>query len=150
MANTAPSAMAQTQGSQDGKAGGPKDTESPIPAQAVQIYDTDYPFINYSGTPIHNEIAQLQQRMDRGDVRLHYSTAHGYLESLLTALNISRSSQVLVFSKTSLQIDAISPQTPRHLLQRRHVSRLDSELRFAGNRNHGRGPGPGFRYPCEH
>jgi hypothetical protein len=113
MANTAPAVMAQTQGSQDGKAGGPKDTESPIPAQTVQIYDTDYPFINYSGTPIHNEIAQLQRRIDRGDVRLHYSTAHGYLESLLTALNISRSSQVLVFSKTSLQIDAISPQTPR-------------------------------------
>jgi len=51
--------------------------------------------------------------MDRDDVRLHYGTSHGYLESLLGALNISRSSQVLVFSKTSLQTDVISPQTPR-------------------------------------
>lgn len=90
-----------------------QDTPSPLPAQTVQVYDTDYPFINYSGQPIHNEIARLQQRMDRDDVRLHYGTSHGYLESLLGALNISRSSQVLVFSKTSLQTDVISPQTPR-------------------------------------
>ena len=88
------------------------DTAGQSPTQTVQVYDTDYPFINYSGKPVHNEIAVLQQRLDHG-VRLHYGTAHGYLESLLEALNISRSSQVLVFSKTSLQTDAISPQTPR-------------------------------------
>jgi hypothetical protein len=94
-------------------ASGARDTESPAPAQTVQAYDTDYPFINYSGRPVHNEIARLQQRLDRGDVRLAYGTAHGYLESLLAALEISPSSQALVFSKTSLQTDAISPQTPR-------------------------------------
>lgn len=91
----------------------PKDTAGQSPTQTVQVYDTDYPFINYSGKPVHNEIAVLQQRLDRGDVHLRYGAAHGYLESLLEALNISRSSQVLVFSKTSLQTDAISPQTPR-------------------------------------
>jgi hypothetical protein len=94
-------------------AGGPKDTAGQSPTQTVQVYDTDYPFINYSGKPVHNEIAVLQQRLDDGRVRLHYGSAHGYLESLLEELQISRSSQVLVFSKTSLQIDAISPQTPR-------------------------------------
>lgn len=94
-------------------ADGSRDTAGQSPTQTVQVYDKDYPFINYSGKPIHNEIAVLQQRLDRGEVRLRRGTAHGYLESLLEALNISRSSQVLVFSKTSLQTDAISPQTPR-------------------------------------
>ena len=90
-----------------------RDSASTAPAQPVQVYETDYPFIDYSGRPVHNEIVRLQQRIDSGEVRLNYSTAHGYLESLLSVLNISRSSQALVFSKTSLQIDAISPQTPR-------------------------------------
>ncbi|MGC1458990.1 MAG: hypothetical protein WA825_11985 [Steroidobacteraceae bacterium] len=103
MANTAYPAIASGAG----------DTESTAPAQTVQVYDIDYPFINYSGRPVHNEIARLQQRIDRGEVKLTYGTAHGYLESLLAALNISPSSQALVFSKTSLQIEAITPQTPR-------------------------------------
>lgn len=89
------------------------DTQSLMPVQTVQVYDSDYPFINYSGTPVHNEIAVLQQRLDHDEIRLHFGAAHGYLESLLAALHISLSSQVLVFSKTSLQTDAISPQTPR-------------------------------------
>lgn len=72
-----------------------RDSESTAPAQPVQVYETDYPFINYSGRPVHNEIVRLQERIDRGEVRLNYSTAHGYLESLLAALNISRSSQAL-------------------------------------------------------
>ncbi len=90
-----------------------RDSESTAPAQTVQVYDIDYPFINYSGRPVHNDIARLQQRIDRGEVKLTYGAAHGYLESLLAALNISPSSQALVFSKTSLQIEAITPQTPR-------------------------------------
>jgi hypothetical protein len=90
-----------------------RDTQSPVPAPTAQVYDTDYPFVNYSGTPVHNDIARLQLRMDHAEVRLQYGAAHGYLESLLAALNISLSSQVLVFSKTSLQTEAITPQTPR-------------------------------------
>lgn len=92
-----------------------RDSESTAPAQTVQVYETEYPFINYSARPVHNDIARLQQRIDRGNVKLSYGSTHGYLESLLAALNISPSSQALVFSKTSLQTDAISPQTPRAL-----------------------------------
>ncbi len=90
-----------------------RDSAGLAPTQTVQVYDSDYPFINYSGTPENNEIARLQQRLDHDELRLHYGPEHGYLESLLAALNISSSSQALVFSKTSLQTDAISPQTPR-------------------------------------
>ena len=39
----------------------------------------------------------------------------GYLPSLLRALDVPASSQTLVFSKTSLQLDRIAPWSPRAL-----------------------------------
>jgi len=78
----------------------------------VQVYDNDYPFMHYGDAPVHNEVAELQQRIARGQVTLTYGS-HAFLGSLLSALDIDPESQVLVFSKTSLQIDAISPATPR-------------------------------------
>ena len=77
------------------------------------VYDRDYPFIHYSEPPVHNDIARLQQRLDSGSLTLTSTPEHGYLESVLTALNINPDSQTLVFSKTSLQVDAISAATPR-------------------------------------
>ncbi len=77
------------------------------------VYDRDYPYIHYSDPPVHNEIARLQQRLDNGSLRLTATPEHGYLEPLLAALNINPDSQTLVFSKTSLQVDAISAATPR-------------------------------------
>lgn len=77
------------------------------------IYDRDYPFIRYSEAPEHNEIARLQKRLNDGSLRLAATAQHGYLESVLAALNIDPDSQTLVFSKTSLQIDDITAATPR-------------------------------------
>lgn len=77
------------------------------------VYDHDYPFIGYSGTPEHNDIARLLARLRAGKVRLAYREPRGYLDSLLEALGIDPDSQVLVFSKTSLQVELIGPQTPR-------------------------------------
>ncbi len=77
------------------------------------IYDHDYPFIDYSGTPRHNDVARLLARIKSGRVKLRYTEPRGYLDSLLEALGIDPDSQVMVFSKTSLQTDLISPQTPR-------------------------------------
>ncbi|HEY8508391.1 MAG TPA: hypothetical protein VIL32_08545, partial [Steroidobacteraceae bacterium] len=76
-------------------------------------YDIDYPTIGYSRTPVRNEIARLQQQIDRGEVKLEFKPPRGYLDSLLAALRIDPSSQILVFSKTSLQIDVINGATPR-------------------------------------
>jgi hypothetical protein len=76
-------------------------------------YDVDYPAIAYSATPRANEIARLQSRLDRGEIRLEFSTPRGYLDSLLKALQIDPSSQVLVYSKTSLQFRLIRGATPR-------------------------------------
>jgi hypothetical protein len=89
------------------------DPRRPPDGGAVMVYDRDYPFIHYSDPPVHNDIARLQRRIDAGSVTLTSTPQHGYLESILKALNINPDSQTLVFSKTSLQIDAISAATPR-------------------------------------
>jgi hypothetical protein len=83
-------------------------------AQYSQLrYDSDYPTIGYSGPAVDNPIARLQGRLDRGETRLEFKGGRGYLDSLLRALGIDPSSQVLVYSKTSLQIDHISAAKPR-------------------------------------
>lgn len=83
------------------------------PVLAASRYDTDYPTVPYSSIARHNAFARLQERMDRGEVKLEYKPGRGYLDSLLKALKIDPSSQVLVYSKTSLQIDGITAATPR-------------------------------------
>jgi hypothetical protein len=80
---------------------------------SVLRYDEEYPQIGYSDTPTHNAFYRLQQRLNKGEVKLEWRAPRGYLDSVLKALNIDPSSQSLVFSKTSLQINWISEQTPR-------------------------------------
>ena len=75
----------------------------------------DRPPINYLNAPVNDPVARLQERLDRGELRLKYDRQHGYLESVLEALGIAPESQMLVFSKTSFQHTRISPRTPRAL-----------------------------------
>ena len=77
------------------------------------VYDQDYPFIGYSSSPQHNDVAHLIARLKAGKAKLQYREPRGYLDALLKALKINPDSQVMVFSKTSLQSDLIGPQTPR-------------------------------------
>ena len=61
-----------------------------------------------------NAVAALAARLEKGEVKLTFaSDGHGYLKSVLEALKISPESQVLPFTKSSLQFDRISPLTPR-------------------------------------
>ena len=77
-------------------------------------FDYDHGPIAYMSTPASDPIAKLQTRMDSGDVRLQFDPERGgYLPALLHELNIPRTSQSLVFSKTSLQLFLIAPETPR-------------------------------------
>lgn len=69
--------------------------------------------IKYYDTEATDSIARLQRRMNGGEVRLEADQSHGYLNSALRALDIGVSSQILVASKTSLQLDLISPERPR-------------------------------------
>lgn len=69
--------------------------------------------INYSKATPDNCIHALQQSIDAGKAKLQYTEDRGYLKSVLDALDVPLSSQVLVFSKTSLQRSRIGPKTPR-------------------------------------
>jgi hypothetical protein len=70
--------------------------------------------INYLTAVSHDPVAQLQRRIDKGEVTLKYDEkGQGYLKSVLEALGVSPSSQTLVFSKTSFQASRISPKAPR-------------------------------------
>jgi len=69
--------------------------------------------IAYSKTPDSGPVARLQRRIDEGKVKLKHDRAYGYLLSVLKELKAPKSSQMLVFSKTSFQRERISPQTPR-------------------------------------
>jgi hypothetical protein len=68
-----------------------------------------------SPTPITDPVADLKKRVANGQAKLEFEPKQGYLRSILTQLKIDPNSQVLVFSKTSLQTDHISPKTPRAL-----------------------------------
>jgi len=70
---------------------------------------------SYSKAKDTSPIARLQERIDRGDLKLRHDDQYGYLLSLLDALKVSTNSQLLVFSKTSLQRERIAPKTPRAL-----------------------------------
>ncbi|HTU91524.1 MAG TPA: hypothetical protein VMF69_15685 [Gemmataceae bacterium] len=69
--------------------------------------------INYATAQPHNTVQRLQERLDDGRAKLTYEEGTGYLRSLLRELQIPLSSQMLVFSKTSLQRQRINPRTPR-------------------------------------
>jgi hypothetical protein len=69
--------------------------------------------INYSKAQPDNAVSQLQERISSGGAKLEYEDHFGYLRSVLRELDVPESSQMLVFSKTSLQSRRIWPQKPR-------------------------------------
>jgi hypothetical protein len=61
-----------------------------------------------------NSIEALQAKLDAGTVKLTFAKdGHGWLQSVLAALGVDEDSQLLTFTRSSLQFDRISPQTPR-------------------------------------
>jgi len=77
--------------------------------------DYERPPIDYLNAAVHDPVAQLQERLEQGAERLTWTDKSGYLASVLEALQVPASSQVLVFSKTSFQQAKISPRRPRAL-----------------------------------
>ncbi len=69
--------------------------------------------IRYSSATLKNAVTEFKERLAAGKAKLDFEPDHGYLKSVLHELDIPESSQVLVFSKTSLQRERISPKTPR-------------------------------------
>lgn len=71
--------------------------------------------INYATAPVRDAVALLQEKLDQGEASLTWDEEHGWLPSVLEQLNVPQSSQLLVFSKTSLQLRRIMPSRPRAL-----------------------------------
>jgi hypothetical protein len=90
-------------------------------AVAQQLEDTFYiplddPAIQYGERPVDDSVALLQHRLESGQAKLEAAPNEwGYLPSVLKQLGINPDSQALVFSKTSTQVENISPRTPRAL-----------------------------------
>jgi hypothetical protein len=84
-------------------------------AGLVRGGDIEQPPIRYSTAPAENVVSRLEQRLDAGRSPLAFEKHFGNLRSLLHALNVPESSQVLVFSKSSFQRQRIAPRTPRSL-----------------------------------
>lgn len=90
-------------------------------ANAEDFQGSDHPLeydrepINYSTAIPIDPVSTLQAKITSGDVKLQWDEKFGYLPALLDAFHIPRSSQMLVFSKTSLQRKLISPENPRAL-----------------------------------
>jgi hypothetical protein len=77
--------------------------------------DLDRPPIRYTDTAPDTAVTRLEQRLKAKKLELTHDDEHGYLPAVLKALEVPLSSQVLVFSKTSLQRGRIGPKTPRAL-----------------------------------
>jgi len=78
-------------------------------------FDLDGPPVNYEKAATDNVITQLEKRLQAGETKLQYDKKFGYLRDLLKELCVPESSQVLVFSKTSLQRHKIAPDRPRSI-----------------------------------
>lgn len=77
--------------------------------------DFELPPIAYSKSKDSNRVSRLLAEVEAGRTKLAYEAEFGYLRALLAELKVPQSSQMLVFSKTSLQRNRIAPRTPRAL-----------------------------------
>ncbi len=83
------------------------------PSTAVRSQEYEQTPIRYSQSRPSNRVSRLVAEIEAGKKTLEYEEGRGYLRSLLAALEVPVSTQMLVFSKTSLQRDRIAPRTPR-------------------------------------
>lgn len=87
----------------------------PVHSRAQEVEDYERAPINYSAAQPHDPAAALNDRIGSGKVRFGGDTDGAVVQTLLNELDISTNSQLLVFSKTSLQRQRISPDHPRAL-----------------------------------
>jgi hypothetical protein len=88
---------------------------SPIDAQRAGAFrgSTDDPAIKYATAPLNNLVADVNKQIVDGTIRLTFEGRGGYLRSALDALQLPVDSQLLVFSRASLQGKQIGEQNPR-------------------------------------
>ena len=75
----------------------------------------DDPGIQYSTAPLSNAVDELNRRLQDGSARLTFEGRSGYLRSAIDALKLPTDSQLLLYSKGSLQGRLVGPSSPRAL-----------------------------------
>lgn len=77
---------------------------------------------DYWNRPLEDRLSRYLAQREEGKESLDTSSEKAFLASFLQALDIPVSSQILLFSKTSLQLNRISPRNPRALYFNEDVS----------------------------
>ncbi len=73
------------------------------------------PAIKYSTAPLANPVVDANRKLQEGTIQLTFEGRGGFLRSALDALEIPVDSQLLVFSRDSLQGKLVNEQNPRAL-----------------------------------
>jgi hypothetical protein len=76
---------------------------------------SDDPAIRYSTAPLNNAVVELNRKLQGGAAQLTFEGRSGFLRSALEALQIPVDSQLLLFSRASLQGKRIDEHNPRAL-----------------------------------
>jgi hypothetical protein len=90
----------------------------PVNAQRAGMFrgSSEDPAIEYSTTTsLNNVVVDVNRKLADGTLRLGFDGRGGFLQSALDALDLSVDSQLLVFSRFSLQRKLINEQNPRAL-----------------------------------
>jgi hypothetical protein len=76
-------------------------------------YAKEFPAMAYAASRPEGKLGRFAASVMSGDAALRYDPDRGYLDAVLAQLEIDPSSQVLVYSRTSVQGRLVTPQTPR-------------------------------------
>jgi hypothetical protein len=76
---------------------------------------SDDPAIAYTTAPLNNAVVDVNRKLLDGSLQFTFDSSSGFLRSALDALQLPLDSQMLVFSRTSLQGKRIGEQNPRAL-----------------------------------
>ena len=85
---------------------------TPFPGYAQSPEDYELPPVSYSASQPHDVISKLQAHIESGQLKFP-GNDKDVVKALLQELKIPIESQLLVFSKTSLQRGRINPEHPR-------------------------------------
>jgi hypothetical protein len=97
---------------------------APVGAQRAGTFmgSVDDPAIRYSTAALNNPVDDINKKLQDGSVQLTFDGRSGFLRSALDALQLPVDSQLLVFSRASLQGRRIGEQNPRALFFNERVA----------------------------
>ncbi|HEY6361565.1 MAG TPA: hypothetical protein VIX63_10705 [Vicinamibacterales bacterium] len=90
---------------------------APVDAQRAGAFmgSSDDPAIRYSTAPLNNAVVDVNRKLQDGGIQFAFDGRSGFLRSALEALQVPVDSQLLVFSRASLQGKRIGEHNPRAL-----------------------------------